>query len=261
MVRLDQIGGCLAAKPVRPRGGARGNESRVEHQPAFVLHATPWRETSMVVEMLTRDFGRVGLVARGAKRPTSQFRGLIAPFNPIAVAWSGRHEIKSLVRAEWLGGMAPLRCDGLLAAFYLNELVVRLLARADPHVALFAAYVEALGELSHPTRPREAVLRCFEVDLLRETGHLPPLDHCADGEPIAARVWYRVDQQRGLVQAQGGADGLCVPGASVLALARRDFSDPRAAADARSLLRQMIRYHLDGRPLNTRRIFQDLKQL
>jgi len=128
-----------------PARRAPASETRVDHQPAFVLHSYAWRETSLIVEMLSRDFGRVALVARGAKRPTSQFRGILMPFSPLALSWSGRAELKTLVRAEWQGGLAPLRGDGLLAAFYLNELLVRLLPRADAHPGLFASYVQALA--------------------------------------------------------------------------------------------------------------------
>jgi DNA repair protein RecO (recombination protein O) len=257
-VRAAGQGDCPA--PGRPGAAARAG-ARVDHQPAFVLHATPWRETSLVVEVLTRHHGRIALVARGAKRPTSQFRGMLSPFNPVALSWSGRHDIKSLVRAEWLGGLTPLRGDGLLAAFYMNELLVRLLARGDPHEALFDAYARSLAALSGQSSALQGVLRAFEMDLLRETGHMVPLSHCADGEPLQARAWYRPDPQRGLVRVDGAPDEISVRGSSLLRMAQRDFSDAGAAADARALLRHLIRYHLDGKPLNTRRILHDLRQL
>jgi DNA repair protein RecO (recombination protein O) len=234
---------------------------RIDQQPGFVLHGYPWRETSLIVEAFTRDFGRVALVARGAKRPTSQFRGLLSPFSPLALSWSGRSEIKALVRVEWLGGLAPLRGDGLLAAFYLNELLVRLLPRGDAHAPPFASYVQTLRELEREGSSREAVLRGFELDLLREMGYAPALEHGSDGAPIEPGRWYRVDAEQGLVSAQGRVDDLCVRGASVLALARRDLSQPQTAADSKLLLRQLIRYHLNGQPLNTRRILQDLRRM
>ena len=113
-------------RPVQARRSTPG-DLRVDHQAAFVLHTYAWRETSLIVETLSRDFGRMALVARGAKRPTSQYRGILMPFSPLALSWSGRSELKSLVRAEWQGGLTPLRGEGLLTAFYLNELLVRLL--------------------------------------------------------------------------------------------------------------------------------------
>jgi len=258
----------VAQRPAaRPR---RASESRVDLQPGFVLHAYPWRETSLIVEVLTRDFGRVALVARGAKRPTSQFRGLLAPFCPLALSWSGRNEVKSLVRAEWCGGLAPLRGDSLLAAFYLNELLVRLVARGDPHEGLFSSYVDALHALAGDANggaDRQAALRGFELDLLRETGYAPAFDRCSDGAPIDAAARYRIDGQRGVTRVAEAAGydqashELQISGATVLALAHRDFSDPRAASEAKVVLRQLIRYHLNGKPLNTRRILQDLREL
>ncbi len=237
---------------------------RVDHQPAFVLHAVAWRETSLIVDVLSRDFGRMSLVARGAKRPTSQFRGLLAPFAPIAVSWSGRAEIKSLVRAEWVGGLAPLRGDALLSAFYLNELLVRLLARGDPHEALFLAYARALHGLSGDADVHMRALRGFELDLLREIGVAPSFEAAGDGTPIDPDAWYRVDPEQGVDRvAEPPADAatFCVRGRTMQALARRDLAALADAGEGRALLRQLIGYHLRGRPLNTQRIMTDLRRL
>jgi DNA repair protein RecO (recombination protein O) len=255
-------------KPPRtPAAGARArrvSDTRVDQQPAFVLHSYPWRETSLILDALTRDYGRVALVARGAKRPTSQFRGLLAPFAPVSVSWSGRTEIRSLVRAEWVGGLAPLRGEELLAAFYLNELLVRLLARDDPHEVLFFSYAHALRALSLDRPQREQALRGFEMDLLREIGVAPSFDAAADGSAIVPGTWYRVDPEQG-VRALGAAatpgTDYCVSGRSLQALACRDLPAVAASKDARALLRQLIGYHLRGRPLNTQRILADLRRL
>jgi DNA repair protein RecO (recombination protein O) len=253
----------LVASPApaaRPR--RHGPESRVDHQPGFVLHTTPWRETSLIVEAISRDYGRVALVARGAKRPTSQFRGLLAPFAPLALSWSGRNEVKSLVRVEWVGGLTPLRGNALLAAFYANELLVRLLARADPHERLFAHYLQLLRGLAD-TR-HDVTLRTFELELLREIGYAVALDQCASGQPIDAGARYRFAPESGPQRIHGPLpdDGVpAVAGSTLLAMARGDFTDARVAAESKALLRQLIRYHLGGKPLNTRRILLDLHQL
>jgi DNA repair protein RecO (recombination protein O) len=239
----------------------RGSDARVEHQPGFVLHSYPWRETSLIVEALTRDHGRVALVARGAKRRTSQLRGLLSPFSALSLAWSGRGEVKTLVRAEWTGGLVPLRGDALLAGFYLNELIVRLLARADAHPQLFTAYMRALRALADDEARLGSALRAFEFALLREIGYLPSLEVCADGQPVAPQVRYRVDPQRGLVRLDGDSDGVSVAGTTALAMAAGEFAATTVAMEARAMLRLIIRYHLDGRPLNTRRILRDLKEL
>jgi DNA repair protein RecO (recombination protein O) len=251
----------LATGRGRTTAPRRISEGRVDLQPAFVLHGYPWRETSLIVELLTRDAGRIAVVARGAKRPTSQFRGLLAPFCPLSVSWAGRADVRTLTRIEWSGALLPLRGEGLLAAFYLNELLVRLLARADPHQQLYRCYAQALHGLAAGQEAHDAVLRQFELDLLRELGWLPSLDQSADGAPIEPTASYRFDPVRGLERVDGIADALCLAGATVQAMRARAFTTPQAAAESKGVLRQMIRYHLNGKPLNTRRIFEDLKTL
>lgn len=251
------LAGTAGRAPARRAGG----DTRVDHQPGFVLHSYAWRETSLIVDLLTRDFGRVALVARGAKRPTSQFRGILMPFSPLALSWSGRSDLKTLVRAEWQGGLAPLRGDGLLAAFYLNELLVRLLPRADAYTGLFASYVQSLAALAGQEDGRERVLRCFELDLLRDLGVAPSFQRCSDGEAVEPQRWYRVDLQRGLQPSHDPGDPDRFSGATAMALARRDLSDRSALEAAQPLLRRLIGYHLEGRPLNARRVLAELHEL
>jgi DNA repair protein RecO (recombination protein O) len=162
-----------------------------------------------------------------------------------------------------VGGLTPLRGDGLLAAFYMNELLVRLLARGDPHEALFGAYAHALHALASDGDSMDAALRGFELDLLREIGWLPPLGSTSDGLPIAAELWYRIDPERGPVATQNhlADDPLAVRGVALNALIARDWSDAGVATECRRLLRTLIAVHLGSRPLNTRRILQDLKKL
>lgn len=271
----DAVGYAVTSVPVRSRARSARSDTRVDHQPAVVLHSYAWRETSLIVEVFTRDHGRMALVARGAKRPTSQFRGLVSPFAPLALSWAGRGDIRNLVRAEWVGGLPPLRGQALLAAFYANELLVRMLARADPHELLFAHYLQLLRELA-AGRP-DVALRSFELELLREVGYAVPLDRCIEGEAIDAAAQYlfraesgaqRVgDGKRGAfgsseVAAEVGSDGVArMAGRTLLAMARGEFAEPQVAAESKVLLRQLIRYHLDGKPLNTRRILLDLHEL
>jgi len=253
---------ALDTGPEATRSRRRTSDSRIDHQPGVVLHTTPWRETSLIVEAFTRDHGRVGLVARGAKRPTSQFRGLLAPFAPLALSWSGRNEIKNLVRVEWVGGLTPLRGHALLAAFYANELLVRLVARADPHERLFEQYLKMLRGLADVRQ--DTTLRAFEMELLREVGYAVPLDQCTNGEPIDASARYQFRPAIGAHRLGPGeqeGEGTSVSGATLLAMARGEFSDARVAVEAKVMLRQLIRYHLEGKPLNTRRILLDLHQL
>src|SRR5678816_2785703 len=122
---------------------------RRDEQAAFVLHTYPYRETSVIVETLTEEHGRVALVARGAKRPRSELRGVLQAFQPLTLSWAGTAELKTLVKAEWRGGFPLPGGAALLCGFYLNELLLKLLAREDPHPVLWNAYAETLLALTH----------------------------------------------------------------------------------------------------------------
>src|SRR5438270_11622811 len=142
---------------------------RREDQPAFVLHTYPYRETSLIVEALTADHGRVAMVARGAKRPRSELRGVLQAFQPLTLSWSGVGELKTLMKAEWQGGLPLVGGAALLCGFYLNELLLRLLPREDPHPQLYRDYEAALGVLAGSAELAPA-LRRFELKLLSELG-------------------------------------------------------------------------------------------
>ena len=139
---------------------------RADHQPGYVLHTYPYKETSLIVEAFTRAFGRVALLARGARRPRSAMRGVLLAFHPLRLGWSASAELGNLISAEWAGALQPLAGRGLMCGFYLNELLLRLLPRDDPHEGLFDAYAESLKALSegaphaHPSPlPAPFVLR------------------------------------------------------------------------------------------------------
>src|SRR5215813_9854469 len=175
---------------------SRAQPLRRDDQHAFVLHAYPYRETSLIVEAFTREFGRVAMVARGAKRPRSELRGLLQAFQPLLLSWSGQQELKTLLRAEWRGGLPRVGGSALLCGFYLNELLLKLLPREDPHPTLFDDYEAALRQLASG-EPQAPVLRGFEVRLLAEMGYAMPLTHEADtGRPIDphARYYYAFDR-------------------------------------------------------------------
>src|SRR5262245_6355627 len=174
-------------------------------QPAFVLHSYRSRETSLVVEVFSRDHGRVALIARGARRPASALRGVLTAFQPLLVSWTGRAELKTLVAAEWEGPYAPLKGEALICGFYLNELLLRLTARDDPHERLYDAYRAAIGALAAGEN-HAAILRRFELTLLGELGYGVLLERDADrGAPIAAERNYVYVIERGPVPTDGPA--------------------------------------------------------
>ncbi len=243
----------------RPRAPSR--DSRIVGQPGFVLHSYPYKETSLIIDMFTRDHGRVGVVAKGAKRPFSKLRGVLQTFQPLTVSWSGKSELRTLIDAEWVGGMLPLERTALLCGYYLNELLVKLLARDDRHPALFDHYVSTLNQLAHG-EPAQIVLRKFERALLRETGVAADLGRCTSSRgPVAPDCDYVVDPERGARAAGAGEVWPVVLGKTLLDMEREDYTDPATQAQSKQLMRFLLAHHLGGQPLNTRQILIDLMQL
>ncbi len=231
-------------------------------QQAFLLHSTPYRETSLVVDLFTREHGRVAAVAKGAKRPRSALRAVLLQFQPLAVGLAGRGELRNLVGAEWEGGsIAPLG-DALLCAFYLNELLVRLLPREDPHPQLYDGYRAALAALGQG-EPIETTLRRFEWLLLRETGYAPDLARDTRHQPIDGQRLYRWQPSSGFAAAepQAGSGASVVSGATLLDLASGHFESAATRSQAKYLTRAILAHHLEGQALHTRQILIDLHKL
>jgi len=243
---------------------ARPLADRQDDAPSFVLHSYPYKETSLIVEAFSRQHGRVGLVAKGAKRPRSELRGMLQAFMPLALSWGGATELKTLVKAEWRGGVALPSGRALLSAFYLNELLLKLLAREDPHPQLWDAYEAALRALSDESPPptQAMVLRRFEIRLLAELGYGLPLTHEAGGiAPIdpAVRYHYAFDQGARRHVAEPGARWPVVRGATLLALAEQRYPDNDTAAEAKRLMRDVLDHYLESRRIESRRIATDLQ--
>lgn len=248
-------------RSVVKRGRPSEREMRITGQPAFVLHGYAYRETSLIVDVLTRDFGRVALIAKGAKRPHSKLRGVLQTFQPLSIGWTGRSEVRTLTAAEWVGGLLPLEKSALLCGFYLNELLVKLLARDDPHPALFDQYVRTLNQLAHG-EPTHAVLRQFELALLKETGVAANLGVCAaSSEPVRPDGLYVVDPEKGPRPALASDAWPKVAGKTLLDMEREYYDDPATQAQSKMLMRFLLSHHLNGAPLNTRQILIDLMQL
>ncbi|MEC5396908.1 DNA repair protein RecO [Uliginosibacterium sp. H1] len=235
---------------------------RIDEQPAYVLHSTSWRETSLIVEVFSRAHGRLPLVAKGARRPASPLRGLLMAFQPLVVGWSGRGEVKTLMDAQWRGGQPLLGGAALLSGYYLNELLLRLLPREDAHSRLFDAYAETLKQLAG-SASIPPLLRSFELQLLRELGYAPSLDALADsGEPVREDGRYLFIIERGLVEATTGLeDAPVLPGHVLLAMARDDFSAAETQQAARPLMRRLLQHYLGTQGLESRRIFMELQEL
>lgn len=219
------------------------NERRqIQLEPAWLLHRYAYRESSLIVEALTRDWGRVGLVARGARRPT---RGgvTLAPFTPLLVSFRRGTELATLTGAERRGQEYAFTGAAFLAACYLNELLLRLLPRDDPAAEVYGLYSATLPELD--ARPARAVRR-FEGRLIRLLGFMPPLTRDVAGAPVDAAGRYRYDPERGPVPAGEGYQG-----ALLTAIAEESYDEESALAAAAAIFRAVIDVHLGGRPLRT----------
>ena len=227
----------------------------------YVLHSYPYKETSLLIDVFTRTSGRITLVARSARRPRSIMRGVLMAFQPLSLSWYGRGEVKTLTKAEWLGGVSLLRGEALLCAFYLNELLIRLLAREDAHEALFDRYSEALRQFA-AEEASAPILRRFEKALLKELGFALVLDREAfTGEEIDPAKYYTYDPEKGALEAGGGDADHALMGSTLLSLARDEFDDLRTSHEARALMRSLINHRLEARPLNSRKVFRELLEL
>ncbi len=235
---------------------------RLDSQEAFILHTYPFRETSLVVEVFSRLHGRVALVAKGARRPMSAFRGLLLSFQPLSLSWYGKSELRTLHRAEWQGGKPRLQGMALICGLYLNELLMRFLPRDDPHETLFSHYGEtlcAMGERGN----LPAILRNFEVDLLRELGYGPVLEfEAGSGKPLHPERVYTYELERGPVCGAGDfRHSVRLLGKTLLDMASGNYSDPVTQQQSKALMRMLINHHLGAQPLHTRRLLQDLQSL
>jgi DNA repair protein RecO (recombination protein O) len=234
---------------------------RQDSQPAFVLHSYPFKETSLVIELFTRDFGRIAVVAKGARRPKSSLRGVLLAFQPLLVSWSGKGELYTLIRAEWHGAYQPLKGLPLICGFYVNELLLKLLPRHDAHEQLFGTYSRTLDALE----PEPAgVLRAFEKELLRELGYAMTLDREIDsGRPIAAEQRYTYLVERGPVSAEHDAqsNGVELLGQTLLDMQSGDYSNAMTQQQSKALMRALINHYLGDQVLHTRQLLRELQDL
>jgi DNA repair protein RecO (recombination protein O) len=226
--------------------------ARIEFEPAFLLQQRPYRESSQLLEVFSAGHGRVGLVARGARGPKSRLRGVLQPFAPLLLSWTESGELGTLIAAESAGAAPVLEGERIFHGWYLNELLLRLTGRHDPHPQLYRDYAEALRRL--PGEQAEAALRIFEKRLLAESGYGLPL-----GGELEPRRRYRFDLEQGARPA-ADAERETYWGASLMALEQERLETREALLDARKLLRAALRRQLGGRELETPRLLRALRQ-
>jgi len=228
---------------------------------AYVLHSRAYRNSSLILDVLTREYGRLGLVAKGAKRGNSPMAGRLQPYIRLHLEWGGQHELGTLYKAEIeTPGQALLRGEALFHGFYLNELLLRLLHRHDAHPQLFDDYATCLQALVD-TPQRDVALRYFELQLLESLGYALNLEQdIRSDEPVCAEYEYQYLIEQGPVRGSGHTDGeLCISGETLLALARRNLEQDAHRHQAKQLMRAVLDHYLGPRPLKTRELMQGRK--
>jgi len=229
------------------------NARRIQLTPGYILHHRPYRDTSRILEVVTRDYGRLTLFARGVRGPKARLASILQPFQMLLFSWTGRGEAAQLTGAESAQAAPPLPAACLMAAFYLNELLMKLTTRHDPLPLLFDTYHAALEGLRHGA-PLEPQLRVFEKRLLEALGY--GLDLGAEahtGKRIEPGEYYHFRPEQGLIATVADAAG-ALAGHSVIGLANEHLGGARELEDAKRLLQAALAQCLEGRPLATRTV-------
>lgn len=245
---------------------------RISDEPAYVLHRYDWSESSLILEVFTRHHGRIALVAKGVKRPTSSFRPVLLPLQPLHLAFGGDAEIRTLKAAEWQGGHVMPTGDALMSGIYLNELLLTLLARDDPHPGLFDLYTDVVQIIaSEHGEALQPALRAFELLLLREIGFLPLLDaQTMTLRELEPEQRYTLVPEGGLRQTPA-SNRASLSGAQWQALQTSlapnvpFITTLRACAEVmnelKPQLRTLLNYHCGVSTLRTRQMMIDLQSL
>jgi len=235
-------------------------KKRIDAATAVILHHYPYSESSLLLDVFAHEFGRLVMIARGARRGRSVLRGLLMSFAPLELSWFGGGEVKTLAKAEWLGGIPLLSGKSLLVGYYLNELLLKLLPREDPHPQLFNAYLAAIRILAKG-KTEAAELRRFERVLLRELGYGQELEKIiSSGLAVQAEQKYTVSPGYGVQLYQFSSDKVApiISGQSLLDMACDDYGRPLTMQESKAMMRYLINHYLGDQPLHSRRIFAQI---
>ena len=235
------------------------------NQPVYVLHTYPFKETSLVVELFSQQFGRIAAVAKGARRPHSAMRGMLQSFQILDGAWSGKNELKTLHSLDWSAGLTLLKGEALMCGFYMNELLIRLLPREDAHENLFAYYQATLKTLAE-SQNIAITLRRFELKLLQEMGYAVPLLIDENDAPIEMDKTYRYEAEYGACGLNGSKiavqkNSVQLSGKTMLDMARDDYTATQTQNQSKQLMRYLLAHYLGDKPLHTRQLLMDLQGL
>lgn len=224
-------------------------ETAVYLQPAFILQQRKYRETSLIIDALTRDFGRVSLLAKGVRKAKSKTAGMLQPFIPLTISYVGKAELKTLTDVEMIQPFSEIKGLALYCGFYINELVACFLHKYDPHPEVFGYYGECLSALADGSS-MEAALRLFELNLLECAGYGLQLEYDENEKAIESLKKYDFNVGQGSVEAVNGQ----ITGKTLQALSVRELTDPKVLSEAKILMRIVIDVYLQGRQLKSRAV-------
>ena len=234
------------------------SQRRVQQQSGYILHHRPFRDTSQILDIVTRDHGTVALVARGSRGSRSRLAGVLRPFLPLKVSWVAKSDLGTLTGAEAAGPPAGMSGDALFSAYYVNELLLYFLHRYDPQPEIFALYEEVISALAS-TGNVAASLRSFELKFLSLLGYAVDLGHEFDSNnPLDVERFYQYRMERGLVAVERTEGSLVFKGSVLVGVAEQRFDDPEILRAASQLLREVIDFHLGGKRLKSRKVLMEL---
>ena len=232
--------------------------SKQENQDIYILHTYPFKETSLIAELFSEKYGRIPVIAKGARRPRSSLRGMLQSFQLLQATWSGRGEIKTLHNIEWCDKFLQVDGNALICGFYINELIMRLLPREDTHKDLFDFYHHTMMVLADGA-DLEVALRRFELRLLQELGYEVPLKKDENGELIIADKLYIYEAEYGPSEISKTNNGVKIFGKTLLDMAEDEYKDDNTQLQSKQLMRYLISYYLGDKPLNSKQLFTNLQ--
>ena len=232
--------------------------TKQENEIVYVLHTYPFKETSLIVEIFSKVHGRISIVAKGARRPRSLVRGMLQSFQSLQATWSGQGEMKTLHSIDWCDALLQIEGDALICGFYINELLMRLLPKEDPHEKLFDFYHQTMEFLSMKNH-LSVTLRRFELKLLQELGYELPLLNDENGEPIKPNKIYNYEVAYGPSETKNSSEGVSLIGKTLIDMAGDDYKDPTTEMQSKQLMRYLISHYIGEKPLNSKKLFLHLE--
>ena len=234
-------------------------QRRVQQQAAFVLHHRPFRDTSQILDLISREHGKLAVVARGSRGARSRLKGILRPFMPLSVSWIIKSDLGTLTGAEVNGAPLSLTGDALLSGFYVNELILHFLHRHDPQPEIFDAYRQTIEELATSGNAVAVCLRRFEIELLRQIGYALNLDHeHGSHKPLEPQQHYEYRPEQGAVAVSRDEGAQVFKGEILTAIGEQRFADKLVIRSANRLLRNVISFHLGGKELKSRKVLLEM---